>query len=144
MQDGRLRTSQRRGADQLMQSTGTHPVVESRPAPPAPRGRTDGAIALAAAVVSALVFLVVHRGLIDDAYIALSSAGNLAQGLRWGLPEFRPANTATSPLNVLLLAAGTFLVRDGVWGLGLVYVLLNALQAWGLNRLAHRPAPAPP
>src|SRR4051812_31457877 len=138
MQDGRPRTSQRRGADQLMQSTGTHPVAESRPAPPAPRGWTDGAIALAATVLSALVFLVVHRGLIDDAYITLSYARTLAQDLRWGLTEFRPANTATSPLNVLLLAAGTFLVRDGVWGLGLVYVLLNALQAWGLNRLADR------
>ena len=113
----------------------------------ADRGPTDGAPgtghrrhdAVAAgigAVLAALVFLLVRGALIDDAYITLSYARNLAEHGHWGLTEFRTANTATSPLNVLLLGAATVVVRDAVWGLGLVFVLLNAAQAWGLSRLA--------
>jgi hypothetical protein len=91
-----------------------------------------------AAALAALCFLVVHRSLIDDSYITLSYARNLAEDLHWGLTPFRTANSATSPLNVLVLGLATAVVRDAVWGLGVVFVLLNALQAAGLLRLARR------
>jgi hypothetical protein len=105
--------------------------------------RADVGSAVVAAVVAALVFLVVRRSLIDDAYITLSYARNLAEHFQWGLTSFRTANSATSPLNVLVLGLGTFVVRDAIWGLGLVFVLLNAVQAWGLSRLARRLQLAP-
>ena len=41
---------------------------------------------------------------VDDAYITLSYARNLSDHLTWGLVPGRIANTATSPLNVILLA----------------------------------------
>ncbi|TWH74189.1 hypothetical protein JD78_02724 [Modestobacter roseus] len=83
-----------------------------------------------------MVFLLVRGSLIDDAYITLSYARNLAEHLHWGLTEGRTANSATSPLNVLVLGAGAFVVRDPIWGLGLVFVLLTAAQGWGMSRLA--------
>jgi hypothetical protein len=41
---------------------------------------------------------------VDDAYITLQYARNLAEHLTWGFLPGRASNTATSPLNVLLLA----------------------------------------
>src|SRR5207248_1844145 len=76
----------------------------------------------AAAVASVLVFLLVSGHLIDDAYITLSYAKNLAFHGHWGLIEDGTANTATSPLNVLVLAAVTFFVRDAVFAAGVVFV----------------------
>ncbi|RBY77809.1 hypothetical protein DQ238_14195 [Geodermatophilus sp. TF02-6] len=99
-------------------------------------GRPDLLIACGAAVVAAACFLVVRRSLIDDTYITLSYARNLAEHLHWGLTPFRTANSATSPLNVLVLGAAAFVVRDPVWGLGVTFVLLSATQTWGLCRLA--------
>jgi len=106
--------------------------------PPARDGgrREDALWATIGAASAALVFLLVRGSLIDDAYITLSYARNLAEHLHWGLTPFRTANSATSPLNVLVLGAAAFVVRDAVWGLGLVLVLLTALQGWGLSRLA--------
>lgn len=104
----------------------------------APRGgrlRLEAAGITGAAVLSALVFVVVHRSLIDDSYITLSYARNLAEQFHWGLTPYRTANSATSPLNVLVLGGAAFVARDPVWGLGLVFVLLNAIQAAGLFRL---------
>ncbi|OMQ14322.1 hypothetical protein A7K94_0217480 [Modestobacter sp. VKM Ac-2676] len=122
-----------------MQHTGSSAAVAEAPGPePSARRRpvvTLVSIAVAA-VVSALIFLVVHRSLIDDAYITLSYARNLAEHFHWGLTEYRTANSATSPLNVVLLALGAFILRDPIWGLGLVFVVLNVLQVWGLTRLA--------
>ncbi|MPR00344.1 hypothetical protein GB931_20955 [Modestobacter sp. I12A-02628] len=114
---------------------GPGPAVDATPAG-GPGRRQDLVLAAGAALASALVFLLVRGSLIDDAYITLSYARNLAEHWHWGLTEFRTANTATSPLNVVVLAAGAFVTRDGVWGLGLVFVLLGAAQAWGLSRLA--------
>ncbi len=111
------------------------------PAYPAPRHRTDRsdlALAGGAALTAALCFLVVRGSLIDDAYITLSYARNLAEGFHWGLTSSRTANSATSPLNVLVLGLAAFVVRDPVWGLGAVFVALTAVQALGLARLARR------
>ena len=98
--------------------------------------RTDARWGAAAAVAALLVFLLVRRSLIDDAYITLSYARNLAEHLHWGLTPARSANSATSPLNVLVLGAATFVVRDAVAALGMVFVLLTGAQGWGLSRLA--------
>jgi hypothetical protein len=42
---------------------------------------------------------------VDDAYITLQYARNLAEHLTWGFYPDRISNTATSPLNVIVLAA---------------------------------------
>ncbi|HYO36456.1 MAG TPA: hypothetical protein VER97_10295, partial [Geodermatophilus sp.] len=122
-----------------MQTSQTVPSSATA-APPRPRRteRSDLLLAGGAAVAAALVFLVVRASLIDDAYITLSYARNLAEDLHWGLTPYRTANSATSPLNVLVLALGALVVRDAVWGLGAVLVVLTALQALGLARLARR------
>ncbi len=122
-----------------MQTSQTVPSSATA-AHPRPRRteRSDLLLAGGAAVAAALVFLVVRASLIDDAYITLSYARNLAEDLHWGLTPYRTANSATSPLNVLVLALGALVVRDAVWGLGVVLVVLTALQALGLARLARR------
>ncbi|MGY1652128.1 hypothetical protein [Geodermatophilus sp. SYSU D01119] len=123
-----------------MQTSQASPSSSVSPASPRSRRteRTDLLLAGGAAVVAALCFLLVRASLIDDAYITLSYARNLAEEFHWGLTPFRTANSATSPLNVLVLGLAAFVVRDPVWGLGVVFVVLTALQALGLARLARR------
>jgi hypothetical protein len=121
-------------------ATGAHARTPAAPTPaagPDDRRRDAGWAALGG-VLAALVFLLVRDSLIDDAYITLSYARNLAEHLHWGLTPYRTANSATSPLNVLLLGAAAFVVRDPVWGLGLTSVLLTAAMGGGLSRLARR------
>ncbi len=88
-----------------------------------------------AAVASALVFTLVSGHLIDDTYITLSYAKNLAFHGHWGLIEGGTANTATSPLNVLALGLVTFIVRDAIFAAGIVYVASQVALALGLRRL---------
>ncbi|MBP2325888.1 hypothetical protein JOF56_006273 [Kibdelosporangium banguiense] len=89
-------------------------------------------------VLSAGVFAVVRPHLIDDTFITLSYARNLAFSGHWGLIELGTSNTATSPLNVLLLAAITFVVRDAVLAAGILYVLCQAGIALALRRVGER------
>ncbi|WP_406640127.1 hypothetical protein [Amycolatopsis sp. WGS_07] len=84
---------------------------------------------------SIVLFLVVRRHLIDDTYITLSYARNLAFHGNWGLLADGTANTATSPLNVLSLAALTFVVRDAVLAAGVLYVVCQVLLVLALRRL---------
>jgi hypothetical protein len=93
------------------------------------------ALPVGAAAASALVFALVSSHLIDDTYITLSYAKNLAFHAHWGLIEQGTANTATSPLNVLALAAVTFFVRDAVLAAGIVFVAAQVLLVLGLRRL---------
>jgi hypothetical protein len=86
----------------------------------------------------ALGFLLVRRSLIDDTYITLCYARNLAFHGQWALVAGHPANTATSPLNVLLLAAAAFLTRHVVLGLGLVFAGSCAALAVALDGLFAR------
>jgi hypothetical protein len=90
------------------------------------------------AVAGALLFLVAHHGILDDGYITLSYARTLAFHGSWGLTEFRTANTATSPLNVWLLALGTLVTRRPVVALGLVLVASTAVTAGWLSTIAAR------
>lgn len=97
------------------------PRLPDRAAP----GRADRLAAAAPALIGGaagfLAFLLVRGSLIDDAYITLCYARNLAFHGQWALVAGHPANTATSPLNVLLLALAAFVTRHPVLGLGLVF-----------------------
>lgn len=90
------------------------------------------------ALAGALLFLVAHRGILDDGYITLSYAKTLAFHGSWGLTEFRTANTATSPLNVWLLALGTLVTGRPIVALGLVLVTSTAVTAGWLSTIAAR------
>ena len=90
-----------------------------------------------------LLFLVVRTSLIDDAYITLAYAKNLAMDLHWGLIPQEVANTATSPLNVLLLGALSAVTRIGggvhpVLALGALSVGSVMVMAWGWTRILRR------
>ncbi len=103
------------------------------------------------ALLAVGLFWLVRGALIDDAYITLSYARNLATHLHWGLILTERANAATSPLNVLLLGAATALLRlsggvHPVWALGLVFVGSAVALAWGWSRVAavlRLPLPVP-
>ena len=97
------------------------------------RARAFAAPAVVAAV-SAGVFALVGTSLIDDTYITLAYARNLAFDLHWGLIEGLTSNTATSPLNVILLAAGTAVLRDPVLALAALFVLCNVVTFVALRR----------
>lgn len=92
--------------------------------------------AVGGAVAAGLVFLVAHTALPDDAYITLNYARNFAEVGHWGLLADRPSNTATSPLNVWLLAAGTLVTGRPVLAVGLVLVACLGLMGWWSARLA--------
>jgi hypothetical protein len=83
----------------------------------------------------------VRDSLVDDAYITLSYAKNLAQHLHWGLIPHEVANSATSPLNVALLATVAAAIRivaghvDAIWAAGVVSVGLAVLMAWCWTRI---------
>ncbi|MGC7100313.1 hypothetical protein ACPZ19_37000 [Amycolatopsis lurida] len=93
-----------------------------------------------AVVATAALFLVVKDSLTDDAYITLAYAKNLAVHGEWGLIAGEHANSATSPLNILLLALATLLTRifgdpHPVIALGLVTVAAGAVIGWAWMRL---------
>ena len=77
-----------------------------------------------------------RTALTDDSYITLSYARNLALHEQWALVEGISANTATSPLNVWLLAALTFLLHAPVLAAGILLVATTAATALGLHALA--------
>ncbi|MEV0082341.1 hypothetical protein [Saccharopolyspora sp. NPDC050642] len=91
---------------------------------------------LVVGVVAGALFWVVHSALIDDSYITLSYARNLAFHGHWGLIGAEVSNSATAPLNVLVLAAVTAVVRQPVVALGVVFVLANVLLAVSLRSAA--------
>lgn len=72
--------------------------------------RAGLALGLTAAVF--LYLMCFRRCLIDDAFITMTYARNLRDHATWGLIPGRTANTATSPLNVLALAAVSCVVRN--------------------------------
>ncbi|MBP2321642.1 hypothetical protein JOF56_002027 [Kibdelosporangium banguiense] len=92
------------------------------------------------AVAALLLFMLVRNSLTDDAYITLAYARNVATDLHWGLIPQEVANSATSPLNVILLAIATALTGVSgevhpVLGLGIVTVGLSMAMAWGWTRI---------
>ncbi|WP_414640438.1 hypothetical protein [Amycolatopsis sp.] len=119
-------------------STESKAPAESKASIGAPRPVAAWWLPAGVAVASAVVFALVRSYLIDDAYITLSYAENLAFHGHWGLIEEGTANTATSPLNVLALAALTFVVRDAVLAAGVLFVLCQVSVAFALRRLGAR------
>jgi len=108
------------------------PVAARQPA----REWTAAWLAAGGAVSGGLLFLVARTALTDDSYITFSYARNLALHGQWALVEGISANTATSPLNVWLLAALTFLLRAPVLAAGILLVATTAATALGLHALA--------
>lgn len=101
---------------------------------------------MAAALVSALTFLVAKDSLTDDAFITIDYARNLAVHGEWALVPGHPANTATSPLHVALLGFVTFLTRitgtaHPIFALGVVNVGVSALVGWAWSRQCYRRSP---
>ena len=105
--------------------------------------RRDAATILLGAAAGAAVSWLTADGLIDDTYITLAYARNLAEHGHWGMTPGMTSNAATSPLNVLLLAASTTVLRPvagvaPVLALCLLTTLLAAFAAWCLGRAADR------
>ncbi|GAA4854909.1 hypothetical protein GCM10023201_56180 [Actinomycetospora corticicola] len=94
--------------------------------------------ALGGALAGVVLFLLAHRGMPDDTYITLDYARNLAEHAHWGLTPFRDSNSATSPLNVWLLAAGILVTGRPAVAVGLVLVLATTLLGLWAAGLAGR------
>ncbi|WP_372664805.1 hypothetical protein [Amycolatopsis kentuckyensis] len=90
------------------------------------------------ALLSAGVFALVRPHLVDDTFITLAYARNLAFHAHWGLIPAETSNTATSPLNVLLLAALTVVLRNAVLAAGALFVLCQVALALALRRAGDR------
>jgi hypothetical protein len=95
-------------------------------------GRRDWWSAGFGAVAGAAVFAAARHGLSDDSYITLDYARTLAEHGQWGMVGGLTSNTATSPLNVWLLAAGIVATGRPVLAMGaLLVVTLAAVGWWG-------------
>ncbi|MGW4587981.1 hypothetical protein ACWEKJ_11700 [Amycolatopsis thermoflava] len=112
-------------------------MLTAQAAPRRPSLQRPGASSHVAllAVVSAATFWLVHSSIIDDSYITLSYARNLGLHGHWGLIAEQTSNTATSPLNVLILGALTAVLRHPVWALGVLFVLANVVLGTALRRV---------
>lgn len=62
-------------------------------------------------VLGALIYWISHDGLTDDGYITLDYARTLATDGTWGMKPGLESNSATSPLNVLVLALMMFVAK---------------------------------
>ncbi|WP_432561635.1 hypothetical protein [Kineococcus sp. SYSU DK003] len=89
-------------------------------------------------VLAAATFLLVRTALVDDAYITLAYARNLALHGTWGLLSDVESNTATSPLWVLVLSGVTAVVRRPVLALGILHVLVAVGLTLTLTSAARR------
>lgn len=105
------------------------PAMASRPATRWWAVPLWGRCAALGGLGAAVLFLAAHRVLIDDAYITLDYARSLAQHGQWALAPGHPANTATSPLNVLLLAG--LIVLSGAPVVSVGILLIASLVATG-------------
>lgn len=109
------------------------------PVPTAPAGRrwvSDRGWATGVAALAGLVFVVIHTGLIDDAYITLDYARTLAEHFQWAMIPGQPDNTETTPLYVMLVALGTWLLGSPVVGLGVVFMASFGVLTYALRRSA--------
>lgn len=109
--------------------------------PAGPRVRTLSwwvACSALGAVGAGLVFLAAHRAMIDDTYITLDYARTLAQQGQWALEPGHPTNTATSPLNVLLLAGLIVLTGAPVVSVRILLVITLGVTGGALAVIASR------
>lgn len=82
--------------------------------------------------------LALQRTYIDDAYITLQYARNLAEHLTWGSFPDRTTNTATSPLNVILLALAVRLPGSAIQAVALLNAVELTLLLAVLLRISRR------
>lgn len=94
--------------------------------------------AITSAVLTALTLYAwsLRHTFVDDAYIQFQYARTLAHSGTWGFYAGHPSNTATSPLNVLLIAAGMLLTGSAVTATILLTALELAVLLWFLHRLS--------
>ncbi len=90
------------------------------------------------ALVGALVFVLARDVLIDDSYITLAYARTFAEHGVWGLQPQLPGNAATSPLNVLLLAAIIVVIGQPVLAAGVLLVVALAVTGAALGAICAR------
>ncbi|MDQ3629080.1 MAG: hypothetical protein M3419_09780 [Actinomycetota bacterium] len=106
-------------------------------APPSPQRSVVSLVALL--VLTALggtgIFWLLRDALVDDAFITLSYARNLGLHGEWALISGHQSNTATSPLNVLVLGALVAIVREPTAALGILHVATCVLLVLGLRGL---------
>ncbi|HSS68549.1 MAG TPA: hypothetical protein VLK34_08350, partial [Nocardioidaceae bacterium] len=88
-----------------------------------------------AVVLEVAVLWAIHNAIVDDGYISLDYARTLAFHGEWGAVPGIPANSATSPLNVMALAALTVVVRSPMIALWVLAVANAAALGVGLLRL---------
>ncbi|GAA4743758.1 glycosyltransferase family 87 protein [Actinomycetospora chibensis] len=101
------------------------------------RGFRRWAPALLGAVFGVVLTGIAHQALLDDAFITLSYARNLAEHGCWCVTPDLASNTATSPLWVVLLAL-PMLVLPPVPALGIVSAGLMAVISTAVSGLARR------
>jgi hypothetical protein len=87
--------------------------------------------------------LALRRTYIDDAYITLQYARNLAEHLTWGSFPDRTTNTATSPLNVILLALAVRLPGSALQAVALLNAVELTLLLAVLLRISRRVLASP-
>ncbi len=85
------------------------------------------------ALAGVFVFLLARDVLIDDSYITLAYARTFAEHGVWGMQPQLPGNAATSPLNVLLLAAVIVPTGQPVLAAGVLLVLALAVTGAALG-----------
>ena len=73
---------------------------------------------------------------VDDAFIQFRYARTLVESGTWGFYAGYPSNTATSPLNVLLIAAGTLVTGSAVTAAVVLTALELAALLWVTLRLS--------
>ena len=114
--------------------------------------RKDGLLALAALAVLILFLTQEQRiagasGLpLDDSWIHLHFARNLAEGAGFSYNPGHPVAGSTAPLWTLLLAAGFIVAGPALWvvkSLGVLLTLASALIARRLARALTCPPPSP-
>jgi hypothetical protein len=93
------------------------------------------ALVALAVVLEVAVLWAIHDAIVDDGYISLDYARTLALHGEWGAIPGIPADSATSPLNVMALAAVTVIVRSPMTALWVVSIANAAALGVGLLRL---------
>ncbi len=90
------------------------------------------------ALLGAVVFALARKTLIDDSYITLAYARTLAEHGVWGMQPQVPGNAATSPLNVVLLAALILPTRDPILAAGILLAIALAVTGAALGAICVR------
>jgi hypothetical protein len=93
-------------------------------------------IAAAAALAGGVMFALAHHAMLDDSMITLSYARTLAEHGQWGMVAGLPSNSATSVLNVLLLAAIVAVIGHTVVAVGILLMVMMAAVAWWATFIA--------